>query len=325
MFKNTFKNNKKPTNNKLGRVLLCSILLQFLILSKSFCQEFIDAIVVTINNNPITLSDINKKYGKNYTFSDFRTNPEAQKVLDMVILDEIVRAEAEKKRIHVSDAEVDRYIDQVAQRNSLSKEDFLQELANRNISLNSYKEQIKQDILKSKIASSIVQNGANVSDEEVDKFLERSKKNKIYDSKISLSQICVYKEGKTEAQALELLKKILEELEEEDFSDVAKKYSEAPNAKDGGALGEFTLSELSSDIFNAVSSLSTGQVSKIVDTENAYFIFKVNQKDIQGKATDAEKKAAREQLEEQSIKEAINDYFSKEIYKNYSIEKKING
>jgi peptidyl-prolyl cis-trans isomerase SurA len=202
---------------------------------------------------------------------------------------------------------------------------FLDELANRNISLQNYKEQIKSDILKSKIASSIVQNGANISDEDVDKFIQRSRKNKLYDSKISLSQIGVLKEGKSEAKALEILKEILEKLEDEDFKDVAKEYSEAPNAKDGGFLGEFTLSELSGDIFNAVSSLSKGEISKIVDTENAYYIFKVNDKDIQDKPTESEKKAAREQLEEESIKEAVNDYFSKEIYKNYSIEKKING
>lgn len=307
-------------------VILISCILNFAVIiqnSQANTEEFLDAIVVTINDTALTLSDINKKYDKNFTYDDLKDNYQTSKIIDTAILDTIVEMEARKKRISVTDKELNSYISQIAQRNSLSVSDFKEELKKQNISLKNYKEQIKSDILKSKIASSIVRNGAAVTDEEINNYLKRINENKLLNSKISLRQICVFKENKTEAEALQKLKSIKDALNEDDFSDVAKKYSESQDSINGGMLGEFELNELSSEIFSAISQLNENDVSKIVETKNAYYIFQVAKKDVNHEPTEQEVKLARQQLEEEHLKDAIDNYFSKEIFKNYSVEKKI--
>ncbi len=285
-------------------------------------EQLLDAVLVTINNTPITLSDINKKYSKTFSVSDFRYNDTAKKLLDSVILDTVVALEAKKKRFSVSEDEIGKYISEIARRNSLSVPAFKEELKKQNISFTAYREQVKSDILKSKIASSIIRNGAAVSEKEIDNYLKNIQESKLRNSKISLNQICILKEGKSEANALAILKKVKDALSDEDFSTVAKEYSETPDAKNGGNIGEFELNELSTEIFQAISGLGNNEISKIVTGENAYYIFQVQNKKNQEEATSQERELAKEKLEEEHLKDAINDYFSKEIYKNYSIEKK---
>ncbi|MGI6680367.1 MAG: SurA N-terminal domain-containing protein [Bdellovibrionota bacterium] len=294
----------------------------------SNAQVFLDAIIATINDTPITLSDINKKYDKNYTYNELKENINANKIIDTAILDTIVEMEAKKKRISVSEKELDNYISQIASKNSLTVNEFKNELAKQNISFKNYKEQIKNDILKTKIASNIIRNGTAVTEEEVDNYLKKVAENDLLNSKISLSQICVLKNNKSEADALRILKNITDDLKDDDFKDddfkdVAEKYSETLGAKQGGFVGEFELNELSSEIFNAVSNLKEGETSKIIDMANTYCIFKVNSKDAAKEPTEEERKKAREKIEEERLKDDINSYFSKEIFKNYTIDKKI--
>lgn len=316
---------KKFSKNLLHLLMLPCVFSCFLSIGirNAASQVFLDAIVATINNTPITLSDINKKYGKNYTYNELANNFQANKIVDTAILDTIVEMEAAKKRISVSDSELDNYISQIASKNSLSVEAFKEELKKQNISFKNYKEQIKSDILKSKIASSIVRSGAPVTDEEIDSYLKKVKENQMLSKKISLSQICVVKANKSEAEALKILKNIKDEITEDNFKDIAKKYSETQDAAQGGFVGEFELSELSDTIFNAVSNLRENEISKIIDTDDAYYIFQIAKRESTSAPTEAERKAAKERLEEEHLKDSIDSYFSKEIYKNYSIEKKL--
>ncbi len=307
---------------KQKKFILCLFFSSILFFQNAISEEFLDAILVTINNMPITLSDVNKKYNKNFSVTDFKYDPTAQKLLDSAILDFIVSEEAKKKRLYVEEEEIERYIAEVANKNSLSVPAFKEELKKQNISLKTYKEQIKNDILKSKIASSIIRSGTAVSKKEIDNYLKNMLENRLQNTKISLNQICVLKEGKTEAEALEVLKKIQDAFLEDDFATVAKKYSETSDAKQGGYIGEFELSELSTEIFQAISGLGNNQISKIITGSNAYYIFQVQNKKEQAEPTKEEREYAKRELQEEHLKDAIDSYFSKEIYKNYSIEKK---
>ena len=313
---------KCSSTNLIFTVVFITIVFILMPNFKANAEEFLDAIVATINDKVLTLSDINKKYGKNISYNDLKNNLQASKIADTAILDTIVEMEAQKKRISVQDNELDSYISQIADKNSLTIPQFKEELKKQGISFKNYKEQIRSDILKSKIASHIIRNGTAVTDEEIDSYLEKVKENDLLNSKISLSQICILKSGKTEAEALSKLKEIKDKLDSDNFKDIAKKYSETPDAKNGGFLGEFELSELSNEIFNAVSKLNENEISKIIDTENAYYIFQVSRKESTKKATDEERRAAKEKLEEEHLKDAIDSYFSKEIFKNYSVDKK---
>ena len=63
-----------------------------------------------------------------------------------------------------------------------------------------------------------------------------------------------------------------------DFAALAKKYSHAPDAEDGGDMGYFQPGEMLADVENIVFNLDKGQVSDIVRTEYGIHFFKVEDK-----------------------------------------------
>ena len=72
------------------------------------------------------------------------------------------------------------------------------------------------------------------------------------------------------AQILELAKS------GEDFSELAKQYSEGPSGPRGGDLGSFTRGRMVKPFEDAVFSLNEGDISDIVETQFGFHIIKLD-------------------------------------------------
>ena len=62
------------------------------------------------------------------------------------------------------------------------------------------------------------------------------------------------------------------------FSEMAKLYSEGPNARDGGDWGWYEPSKLRKELADAATSLKAGEVSSVIDTPEACYIMRVEEK-----------------------------------------------
>jgi len=62
------------------------------------------------------------------------------------------------------------------------------------------------------------------------------------------------------------------------FADLARDYSKAPSASEGGDLGSFQRGDLPEDFEKAIFPLAPGAVSKIVRTQYGYHLFLVEEK-----------------------------------------------
>jgi peptidyl-prolyl cis-trans isomerase C len=62
------------------------------------------------------------------------------------------------------------------------------------------------------------------------------------------------------------------------FQELARQYSKAPTASEGGDLGSFQRGELPQELEKAIFPLAAGTVSKVVSTQYGYHIFKVEEK-----------------------------------------------
>ena len=61
------------------------------------------------------------------------------------------------------------------------------------------------------------------------------------------------------------------------FSDLAKKYSEGPSAKDGGDLQSFKRGELSKELEDKVFALKAGEVTDVIRTKQGYVILQTTE------------------------------------------------
>ncbi len=67
-----------------------------------------------------------------------------------------------------------------------------------------------------------------------------------------------------------------------DFATLAKKESQATDAANGGDMGNFTKSQVPSDVWTAVNALQPGQVSDVVKVSGGYAVYKVIAKNPDG-------------------------------------------
>ncbi len=105
---------------------------------------------------------------------------------------------------------------------------------------------------------------------------ECSSKNIVYgeDEEIHAKHILVSTDNRTEEEALELAQNISERINETNFEDLARDYSEGPSASNGGDLGSFGKGQMVPAFDDVAFDLEIDEVSEPVLTEFGYHIIK---------------------------------------------------
>ncbi len=293
--------------------------------SASLSAEPLDAIVATVDADPITLSDLNEmiKPLPPVKISELKTNAIAQKALDGLIAERLLQAEAETNRVSVSEADVNTYVQEVAKKNGLELPAFKEALLQEGKNFDQYKRQVRFEILKTRLAGSIMEQGGGVTDQEIANYIQENYNSPSAENKIHLQQIVLFKEEHSQGEATQILTKIKNEADsDESFSAAAKKFSESPDASEGGDLGEVIEKDLNPTIFSAVLTLEDGEISEIVETELGYHLLRVISRSGTEKNREQLEETVRKQLDRKKLEERFQAYFTNEIYKNHTVEKK---
>ena len=295
-------------------------------------EVVLDAIVASVDDKPITLTELTARLSppRKLTLKEASKDQEALKTLDSMILERLVELEATAKKISISDAEIEDYINEVANRNSLSRPEFEQALKKEGQTIETYRKQIKFDILRTKLMSSMMRGGVSVSDAEIDDYVASHPELTQAGTTLKLSLITITAENRTPEQVQTKVGEVLAALDAGDpFSEVAKRLSDGPNTNEGGSLGIIAEQDLSSDIFDAVFSLDEGAHTKPIASEKGVQIFFVEQRfsSIDDDDEEEREKAIRQEvktsLQEQKAQERMSSFFISDLYKNHSVDKKL--
>ena len=310
------------------------LLLLLLILSTPcICEEVvIDGVVASVDGKPITLSDLNNQLSppRKLSLQQAAGDAEARRLLERLIFERVLAAEADDKKVQVDASEVEQYIEEVAAKNNLSRADFEAALAQRGTPLEQYREQIRLEILKSRLAGTFVRGSSAVTEEEVDKYVGERDVTPSGIAKVKLRQIFLSSERHSEAEAKATLEKIRsDEPDTEEFAHLARSISESPDRSDGGLLGVLAEKDLSPEILDAVLSLDAGEIGPVIHSASGYHLFFVeerysNQDDSGDKASQEElRKEARQVLESRKVAEKMQSFFTEELFKRHAVDKKI--
>ncbi|MBI4355364.1 MAG: peptidylprolyl isomerase [Candidatus Omnitrophica bacterium] len=97
-----------------------------------------------------------------------------------------------------------------------------------------------------------------------------------------------------------------------DFSDLAKRYSQGPNADEGGSLGYLEAGELLPALDAAVQQLKPGQISNVIEANGGWHMLKVEERRAGTTADEAAVQAKIEQrLLKQKFERAFGDWVAK--------------
>ena len=267
------------------------ILLMSLWLEPLFAAEVCNRVVAVVNNDVITLYELNNRIKemtgeapeelmqKNQAmFRDAQ-----QKILGLLIDEKIAQAKIKELKIKVSEKQVDNYLEKLKRDNQWTQEDLVAGLQKEGLSYEKYRERVKNDIERAQLIEYEVRSKIIIRDEAIQKYYEEHKGTFGAAEKVQLAGIFLTRKNlKSEEEMRELYRKaqdISAKLKAgADFSQMAATYSEGPGAKQGGDLGQFTVDHLEAGLKSVVEALPEGGTSDPIVRPNGIQIIKVVKK-----------------------------------------------
>lgn len=272
-------------------VIFCFLFLPSII----FAQESLDQIVAIVGKDIILESELKTQLEFYLTQTGKKVeNPEELNILRKTLLDQMINdrlllAKAEKDTLlKINEKEIEQTLeDQLSKIKSQfpSEEAFQKELKTEGLTetelKRNYREQIKEQILRDKLISSKLSK-ANISSREVKEFYQSYKDSlpeQPESAKLSQILLKIEPSQKTLDSLKDFASTILVRAKAgEDFSELAKRYSEDPSAKQGGDLGFLKKGEILPEFEMRAFSLKPGEISDLVQTSLGYHIIKLEEK-----------------------------------------------
>jgi len=163
-----------------GRLLiaLAALLLQ-LMLAGTGVAEVVDRIVAEVNNEIITMSELENMGKTVETQAGVKPKgPEEKKMqremLEALIDRKLARAEAKRRGIVVSDKEIDAAMAQFKQRNNIADDEaFAKGLAQAGLSVKEFKQQLADQMTQERLLVVVAGTKASVSDAEVRRLYDQ--------------------------------------------------------------------------------------------------------------------------------------------------------
>ena len=163
-----------------GRLLiaLAALLLQ-LMLAGTGVAEVVDRIVAEVNNEIITMSELENMAKTVETQAGVKPKgPEEKKMqremLEALIDRKLARAEAKRRGIVVSDKEIDAAMAQFKQRNNIADDEaFAKGLAQAGLSVKEFKQQLADQMTQERLLVVVAGTKASVSDAEVRRLYDQ--------------------------------------------------------------------------------------------------------------------------------------------------------
>lgn len=305
--------------------------------------ELIDKVVAVVNDEIITLSEVEEEAARAY--QSLAKERSGEKLLDSLaevrestlnsMIDRrLINQRAKHYNATVTEEEIDTAFESTRKRLSLEPAEFRNKLAGSGLTEELYRKQLKDQILQSKLISYDVRAKIVVTEEMIQDYFNEHHAAKAEKGSYYLLQMgFTWKTGADDQEKLATAKAETRKQAErilglvrdgQDFKTLAKKFSDLPSASDGGDIGILQLDDMAATMRTAISPLKPGELTDIIETSNGFQFFKLLSGEEHTKASssafEAAKEEIREKLYEEKMKVAYSDWVKK-LKENAFIQK----
>jgi len=206
-----------------------------------------------------------------------------ERVLDQLITESIQMQMADRAGMRISDNELNETMANIAERNGMSLAQFENQLAAEGVSYNQAREQIRKEMLTSRVQQRQVGNRVRVTDREVENYLESLEARGGNNAQYRLAYIFVSVDDPSDEAEVEAAREKAERLRNEiasgrDFREVAVAESDASNALEGGDMGWRAEGQLPSLVAPVVPELPVGEPSEVLENNSGFHLVMVMDK-----------------------------------------------
>ncbi|WP_166257273.1 peptidylprolyl isomerase [Marinobacter salicampi] len=203
-----------------------------------------------------------------------------ERVLEQLVTDAIQLQRAEQMGIRISDNELNDTMQNIAARNNMTLAQFESQLAQEGLTYREAREQIRREMLISRVQQRQVDNRVRVTEREVENFMAASAGQESSGVEYQLAHILVavddFNDDAEVTEAREKAESLLDAIEGgRDFREVAVAESDASNALEGGVMGWRPESQLPSLVADVAPQLEVGEPSEVLRSGSGFHIVTV--------------------------------------------------
>ena len=247
----------------------------------------IDSVVAVVNDDVITRQELDVRLRVVIRQLQKQGTPlPAPEVLEKQILERMItdmlQAQfAKENGIRVDDTQLDLAITRIAQQNSFpSLSEFRAKLEGDGIDFKKFREEIRSEIISTRLREREVESKLIISDSEVDSYLANKANMGGAEEELHLAHILVVVPEQASAEKIQAARDkaglAYSQLKEgADFAQVAAGYSDAKDALKGGDLGWRTGDRVPPLFEVELQKLKAGEVSPVLRSPNGFHILKL--------------------------------------------------
>lgn len=234
-----------------------------------------------------------------------------REILDTLVAEKLLEQEIKKLRIEVSDAEVERVIENIKVQRKIDDQRLEAALAQQGLTLAEYREGLKKQLMKAKIIQLKVKNRVQVSDQDVKSTYASQQRISAQEFRLRARHILfLVPKGADAAAGRRKAEAALARVSGgEDFAKVAIDVSEGPSKNNGGALGVFGRGEMVPEFERAAFAAEPGKpVGPVRSPFGWHIILIEEQVATESAPLEQIEETLRNRLYEEEIERVFNSY-----------------
>ncbi|KPA87469.1 peptidylprolyl isomerase [Pseudomonas sp. RHF3.3-3] len=203
-----------------------------------------------------------------------------QQVLDRLIVENLQLQIGERSGIRISDEELNQAIGSIAQRNNMSIDQFKAALAHDGLSYEDARDQVRREMIISRVRQRRVAERVQVSEQEVKNFLASDLGKMQLSEELHLANILIATPDSASSQAIQAAAAQAQDIYRQlkqgaDFAQLAIAKSGSDNALEGGDMGWRKPAQLPPPFDQMLSNLPVGGITEPARAPGGFIILKV--------------------------------------------------
>ncbi|CAN2047204.1 SurA N-terminal domain-containing protein [Candidatus Magnetomoraceae bacterium gMMP-1] len=261
------------------KFLICLLCIIQFSLSPAY-GKLVDRILAIVNNEIITLSDWRRAYipyARRVKEKRLGSRDEHKMlaklrgdILNNLIDQKLANQQIKDAHIDISDKEIDADIERIKKERFYTDEEFKQALEKQGLNIEEYRQQIKEQKLRSKLINLKVRSKIVITENDIKAYYESHPEQYRTKKKYHLRTIRALQNYESQKKMEDILKRLKAG---ESFESLARIYAEPSLAANGGDLGFFYDDKLSKKISDALKGVKEGEFTNLITTDNGYQIF----------------------------------------------------
>lgn len=243
-----------------------------------------DRIIAVVNDEVVTLHELNSRVA--FTERQLRQQGTQmpprdvleKHILERLIVDRVQLQFAKETGLRIDDAQLDQTLVRIAEGNRIGVAAFRANLERDGISWAKFREDIRDEIVISRLREREVDSKIVVTEGEIDNFLESA--GAMGNEEFNLAHILLRVPEQAKPEQLARLQARAEEIIGQlkrgaDFAQLAAGNSDAPDGLSGGLMGWRPLERLPTLFAEVVPKLKPGEVSEVLRSPAGFHILKL--------------------------------------------------